>query len=112
MRSHAKRYLTVFAVAAFLALPGWARSDSATLTITNPATIAGKQLQPGTYKLEVQPGQTHVKVVDTSSNKDVAEVSCQWIQLKNAPNSTEVTVNDNQVTEIEFRGKTKAVKIG
>jgi hypothetical protein len=110
MRKHATRYLTALSLAAFLALPVWARGDSATVTVTNPTSIAGKQLAPGTYKLEALPGQNHLKVVDTSSRKTVADVPCQWFQLKTASNSTEVIVSNNTVTEVDFGGKTQAVK--
>ena len=112
MRMQAKHYLMALSLVAFLALPVWARTASAQLTVTNPTTIAGKQLKPGTYNLEVQPNQTQLKVVDASSRKTVAEVPCQWIQLKNTPANTEVLVDKNNVTEIEFSGKTQAVKVG
>jgi hypothetical protein len=96
MRIHAKYYLTAFSLVAFLALPVWAHTDSAQLTVTNPTTIAGKQLQPGTYKLEVDPNQRQLKVVNTSSHKTVAEVPCQWVPLKNSPLNTEVLLNKNK----------------
>lgn len=112
MRIHARRCLTALSLAAVFALPVLARNNSATVTIVNPATIADKQLKAGTYKLEVESDHNHLKVVDTSSNKAVAEVPCQWIELKAAPDSTEVTVSNNQVTQIAFKGNKQAIKIG
>jgi hypothetical protein len=111
MRNHVKRYFTALSLMAFLALPVWAHTDSATLTVTNPTIIAGKNLKPGTYKLEVQPNQTQLKVVNTQSDRTVAEVPCQWVSLKNSPTNTEVLLNKNKVTEIEFSGHMQAVKV-
>jgi hypothetical protein len=111
MRTYAKRYLTALSLMAFIALPVWARTDSATLTVTNPTTIAGKNLEPGTYRLEVHPNQTQLKVVNTQSDRTVAEVPCQWVPLKNSPTNTEVLLNKNKVTEIEFSGNMQAVKV-
>jgi hypothetical protein len=112
MHIRAKHYLTVLSVTAFLALPVWAHTDSAELTVLNPTTIAGQQLEPGTYKLEVQPNQTQMKVVNTQTNKTVAKVPVHWIQVKSAPNSAEVILDQNHVSEVEFGGKTQAVRVG
>ncbi|HTU35337.1 MAG TPA: hypothetical protein VMF66_16155 [Candidatus Acidoferrum sp.] len=112
MHFRAKHYFTALFVVAFLALPVWAHTDSAQLTVLNPTTISGQQLKPGTYKLEVQPNQTQMKVVDTQTAKTVAEVPVHWVTVKKAPNSTEVILNHNQVNEVEFSGKTQAIQIG
>jgi hypothetical protein len=111
MRIRVKHYLTALSLVAFLALPALARTDSATLSVMNPTTIAGKQLQPGNYKLEIQPNQTQLKIVNTDTDRTVAEVPCRWIQIKNAPNTTQVVLDKNQVTEIDFGRKTQAVRI-
>jgi hypothetical protein len=113
MRIHAKHHLTALSLAALVAFPVWARAhgDSAEVTVESPTTIAGKQLKPGTYKLQVEPDKNHVKVVDTLSGKSVAEVPCQLIQLKSPSNTTEVIVSNNQVTQIDFRNKTQAIKL-
>jgi hypothetical protein len=112
MRIHAKRFLTALSLTAFMALPVWAHTDSAQLTVTNPTAIAGRQLKPGTYKLEVQPDQSQLKIINSYSDKTVAEVPCHWITLKSAPNNTEVLLNKDTVTQINFGGKTQAVKVG
>jgi hypothetical protein len=112
MHIRAKHYLTALSVMAFFALPVWAHTDSAELTVLNPTMIAGQQLKPGTYKLEVQPSQTQMKVVNAQTYKTVAEVPVHWIQIKKAPNSTEVILNKNNVNEVEFGGKTQAVRVG
>lgn len=112
MHFRAKHCLTALSILAFLALPVWAHTDSAQLTVINPSTIAGQQLKPGTYKLEVQPNGTQMKIVDTQSSRTVAEVPVHWITVKRAPNSTEVILSNNNVNEIEFSGKTQAIQIG
>ena len=112
MRIRAKHCLTALSLIAFMALPVWAHTDSAQLTVLNHATIAGKQLKPGTYKLEVDPDQTQMKVVNTQTYRTVAEVPVHWVQVKKAPNNTQVILNGHQVQEIEFSGKTQAVRVG
>jgi hypothetical protein len=110
MQIHAKHYGIALAVF-MMAFPVWARTDAAQLTVTEPATIGSTQLKPGDYNLEVKDNQTTLKVVDTNTGKTVAEVPCQWIQLQQKPSSTQVLVNNNQVTEVDFGGKTQAVRI-
>ena len=109
MQIRAKHYGIALAVFV-LAAPVWAHTDTAQLTLTEPTTIGGTQLKAGDYNLEVKPNGTQLKVVNTATNKTVAEVPCQWIQLQQKPDTTQVLVNNNQVTEIDFGGKTQAVK--
>jgi hypothetical protein len=112
MHIRAKQYLTALCLMAFFALPVWAHTDSAKLTVLNQMTIAGRTLKPGTYNLEVQPNQTQMKVVDTETFKTVAEVPVHWIHVNKAPSNTQVILNKNHVSEIEFGGKTQAVRVG
>lgn len=112
MRIRAKHCLTALSLMAFCALPVWAHTDSARLAVLNTTTIGGQQLKPGTYKLEVQPNQTQMKVVDTKSNRTVAEVPVHWIHVDKAPSSSQVILNQNNVSEVDFSGKTEAVRIG
>ena len=101
------------AVALFaLAVPVWARTDSADLTVVQPTTVGTTQLKPGNYKLEVSPNATQLKIVDTDSGKTVAEGPGHWFQLQKKPNTTEVVTNNNQVVEVDFGGKTDAIKVG
>ncbi len=112
MRIRAKHYLIALSLLAFTALPVWAHTDTAELTVLHPATIAGKTLKPGTYKLEVQPNQTQMKIVNTESYKTVADVPVHWVQVQKAPDNTEVILSQHHVSEVEFSGKTQAVRIG
>jgi hypothetical protein len=110
MQIRAKHYWIGLAVF-MLAAPVWAHTDTAKLTVADAATIGGTQLKPGDYNLEVKDNQKQLKVVDPDSGKTVAEVPCQWIQLQHKPNTTQVVMDDNRVTEVDFGGKTQAVQI-
>jgi hypothetical protein len=112
MRMHAKYFFITLSLVACLALPLWAHTDSASFTVTGPTTIAGKQLKPGTYRLEVKPDQTSLKIIDVDSDKTIAEVACRWVTIKSAPTNTEVILNGDKVTQIQFNGKTQAVDLG
>lgn len=112
MRIRGKHCLTALSLLAFCALPVWAHTDSAQLTVLDATTIAGQQLKPGNYKLEVQPDQTQMKIVDTNTSKTVAEVPIHWIHVDKAPSSNQVILDHNNVTEVEFSGKTQAVRVG
>ncbi|HTS11235.1 MAG TPA: hypothetical protein VMH00_03885 [Candidatus Limnocylindrales bacterium] len=111
MQIHARHYWIALAVLFVLAVPAWAHSDTAQLTVTQPATIGTTQLKPGDYKLEVKNDGTRIKVIDSSTDRTVAEVPCHWVQLKEKPNQTEVLLNANRVTEIDFGGTMQAARV-
>ena len=71
MRLRILQCLTILAVLA-IAVPIWARSKSAELRLTEPATIGTTQLEPGAYTLKVDDGGTQVSVV--RQGKVVAQV--------------------------------------
>jgi len=110
MQIRAKHYATALAVF-MLAVPVWAHTATAQLTVTETATIGGKQLKPGDYNLQVKDNQTQLRVVDANTGKTIVEVPVQWIQLQQKPNTTQVLVNNNEVTEVDFGGKTQAIQI-
>ena len=94
-----------------LAFPVWARTETAELSVTQTTTIGTAQIKPGDYRVEAAPNAKQLKVVDRQNGKTVAEVPVQWIQLNKKPSQTEVVMNNNQVTEVDFGGTTQAVKI-
>jgi hypothetical protein len=110
MRLSAKHYLSGLAVLA-LALPVWARTYSTELTLSNPATISGKQLAPGDYQLKIKDGQNQLLVEDGDGDT-VAKVPCHWIQLPSKSDETAVVMNQRRIIQVDFDGKTAAVKIG
>ena len=102
------RSVVVFAVL-ILALPVWARTDSALLSVSQPTTIGTKQLNPGDYQLRAEEGQPQVEVL--RDGKVLAQVPCTWIELPAKASNSEVITNNNQVNQVEFEGRTKAITI-
>lgn len=94
-----------------MALPLWARTDSASISVTRPTTIEGTQLKPGTYQIKVAQNGDQMKVM-SSDGKVIAQVLCHWVTLKEKASDTEVVFQHNTITEVEFGGKTQAAKVG
>jgi hypothetical protein len=108
MRLHIKQFLGGIALI-ILAVPVWAHTDSTPLHSDGTTTIGGTQLKAGDYQLKVKDNATELQV--THDGKVVAQVPVKWIQLPNRPSSTEVVINNDQIVEVDFGGKTEAVQI-
>jgi hypothetical protein len=108
MRLHAKQFLGGLALLA-LSVPVWAHTDSVAFYSDGSATIAGTQLKQGDYQLKVKDNATELQV--TQSGKVVATIPVQWVQLPNKPETTEVVTDNDKIVEVDFGGKTQAVKI-
>lgn len=82
---------------------------NATMDLVNPATIAGKQLKPGTYEVRADDS----KLTLSLHGKVVAEAPVQWKDEKGkATYSSIVTDGDeNQVKEVHFNGKSRYVEL-
>jgi len=78
-----------------------------TWTVSQPTTIGTMEIKPGDYELRVEEGQSQLEVV--SHGKMVAQVPCHWIQLPSKAVVSEVEVDSNKVTGVEFGGKTAAL---
>jgi hypothetical protein len=111
MRIRAGYLGAAFALFMF-AVPVWAHTDTAQFTVLNQTEIGTTELKPGNYMLEVAVNGEQLKVVDQDTGKTVAEVPCHWVTLNKKPYNTEVVTTKDQVTEIDFHGKTRAVRIG
>lgn len=114
MRSHAKHYLGVVAIL-ILAMPLWAgkntpRIYSAHFEASRVTMIGTTELQPGNYTFQVKEAQNQLDVI--KDGKVIATVPCQWIQLPKKAVGSEIQSDENRVTEIDFAGRTEAVKIG
>jgi hypothetical protein len=107
MRFRAKQTFVTFAVLA-LATPIWARSKSLDFNTTEPTTIGTTQLSPGSYQLRAKENGTQVDVL--KGGKIVAEVPCHWVQLDKKADQSEVLLNSNRVTELDFGGSTQAAR--
>lgn len=89
-----------------LALPVWAKTDSVQYMTTQPTTIEGHKLAPGSYTLNAS--DTTNKVVVKKDGTTIATVPCKWIQLPQKADRSEVLSNNSKLTELKFAGKTEA----
>ena len=110
------RVMTVFAalllLVAIAAQTAPAKDTKASVTTTtmsllNPATVAGKQLQPGDYAVSVD--ETHVTI--SMRGKVVAEAPVQWKEETSKARYSAFVSENNKITEIHFGGKTRFVAI-
>jgi hypothetical protein len=112
MHWSAKQFLSGLAILVF-ALAVWARPDKtyqATWDTSQATMIGHTQIMPGTYRVEARTNQNTLDIL--RNGKVVAQVPCHWIQLPKKAEYTEVDTNRNQLVEIEFSGKTEAVRVG
>lgn len=106
--------LTVL-VALALAIPVAARHDatndtkqiSTKMDLLNPATLAGKDLKPGSYAVSV--GET--KVTLSLNGKVVVEAPVQWKDEHSKSRYSAFVTDGNQIKEIHFSGKTRYVEV-
>jgi hypothetical protein len=108
MRFRVKQFLAPLAVL-FLTLPVWAHTESIDLTIDHTVTISGTQLQPGEYSFKVADNAKQVTVIKDGGV--VVQAPCHWIQLPSKPDASEIKSSENQITEIDFKGRTDAVQL-
>jgi hypothetical protein len=112
MRRSAKQFLSGLTVL-FLALPLWAgntKKYTAEWDASQATTIGNTQIKPGTYQVEAHPNQNTLDIV--SDGKVIAQAPCHWIQLPQKATETQVETNNNQITQVEFAGKTEAISVG
>jgi len=108
MRLRAKQFLGAV-VLSILAVPVWAHTDSIAVHSDGATTIGGTQLKTGDYQLKVKDNATELQV--TQNGKVVAQVPVQWVQLSDKPAVTAVVMDNDKIVEVDFGGKTAAVKI-
>ncbi|HKV49363.1 MAG TPA: hypothetical protein VJN69_14815 [Candidatus Acidoferrales bacterium] len=105
MKLHWQQALGGLALLA-MAVPVWAKTDSIQYVTTQPTTIEGHQLAPGSYTLNAS--DTTNQVVVKKSGATVATVPCKWIQLPEKAKMSEVLSSQSNLTELKFAGKTEA----
>jgi hypothetical protein len=109
MLSNGKKYLAVFAFS-LITLPVWAaHTDSMTWEPSQSMTIGSTQVTPGHYELRAEEGQSNLEVIQ--NGKVVATIPCTWMQLPKKAEYSEVQTNNNQVTQVQFGGRTDAIQI-
>jgi hypothetical protein len=90
------------------ALPVWgAHMYTVTWAVSQPTMVGGSEIKPGEYMIRAEEGQSTLQIL--SHGKMVAEVPAHWIQLPSKAAASEVEVDSNKVTSIEFGGKTAAI---
>jgi hypothetical protein len=115
MKSRRSLTFVLAALAALaVAVPLAARNASAkntkataTMDIFNATTLGGKQIEPGTYKIEV--GDSTVTFL--RDGKMVAEAPVQWKDEARKANLSNIVTQNDQIKEIHFSGKTKYVEV-
>jgi hypothetical protein len=80
---------------------------TATMSLLNSATFAGKQLKPGDYAVSAD--ETHVRI--SMNGKVVAEAPVQWKDETGKAKYSAFVSENNKITEIHFGGKTRFVTI-
>jgi len=114
MHTNWRTYLLTGAVL-LIVLPMWAkpkadRTDTATWQPLDTVMVGTTQIQPGDYTLRAQESGKLLEVLH--AGKVVAQVPCHWVELPKKAANTEVSTNNNKVTEVEFAGRTEALQIG
>ena len=108
MRLKVNQFLSLF-ILLTLAMPVWAHANSTTVHSDGTITIGGTQLKAGDYQLKVEDNANELLI--THEGKVVAQVPVRWIQLPSKSKENRVDLNNNQVVEVDFAGKTQAVQV-
>jgi hypothetical protein len=100
-------YISVLA-GLLLAVPIWAaHTNTVEWNVSQPTTIGGTEIKPGDYVIRAEDGGAQLEIV--SHGKIVAQVPCQWTQLPQKAQASEVDIDGGQVTQVKFGGKTGAI---
>ncbi|MGC1684668.1 MAG: hypothetical protein WA734_03540 [Candidatus Acidiferrales bacterium] len=108
-RSVCNFMISAIAVLALAATSWAAHRDSTQWTVTDTSTIGPSTIRPGEYQIRAEEGANQLEVVKEGTV--VATVPCHWIHLDQKPESTEVMTTSNAVNEVQFAGRTEAIKI-
>jgi len=96
-------------------LPAWGRknsvrTDSMVFDTEQTVTEGAVQLPPGDYTFEAKEAGNQLEI--RNDEKVIANVPCHWIQLPQKAQYSEVQSDRNKVIQVEFEGRTEAVKVG
>ncbi|MGA8143948.1 MAG: hypothetical protein WB987_08685 [Candidatus Acidiferrales bacterium] len=107
--------MTILAALA-LAMPIAARADDTktikpvsrvAVDLHSPATLAGKDLKPGTYQVSADES----KMTISRDGKVIAEAPIEWKDGQSKASYTAVVTDSNQITEVHFGGKAKYISV-
>ncbi|MGD1209906.1 MAG: hypothetical protein ABR973_00935 [Candidatus Acidiferrales bacterium] len=83
------------------------KATTTTLDILNAATLGGKQIEPGTYRISADDS----KVTLERNGKMVAEAPVQWKDETSKPSYSKIVTENSQIKEIHFSGKMRYIQI-
>jgi hypothetical protein len=91
-------------------------AEKGSLKLFDPAVVGGVQLAPGDYNVTWEGAGPNVELKIAKGNKVVATIPAHTVELKSAPPSDGTTTKataegKTAVSEIFFRGKTRAFEI-
>jgi hypothetical protein len=110
MDSRATRLILAISALA-MAAPVWAaRNESVSVSFDHRVTVDGKAIQPGRYVFEAKPNDTTIQILRKPDDKLIATVEGTWVALNSKPRQTQVQTDKNFVEEIDFGGKTQAIR--
>jgi hypothetical protein len=118
MKMEHRRINFVVTILAALALviPIAARADDSktvkpvsrvAVDLHSAATLAGKDLKPGTYQLSADDS----KMTISRDGKVVAEAPIEWKDGQSKASYTSVITDSDKITEVHFGGKTKYISV-
>ncbi len=93
----------------FLSCPVWAHSESTPLDLSQPATIGSTTLKPGQYRLIANLSTDQVRV--ERKGKVIGTFTGTPVTLQTKSEQTAIVFNGRQISEIQFTGKTEALKL-
>jgi len=93
-----------------------ANTNKGSLELQRSAQVAGKELAPGTYKVQWEGSGDQVQVSIMQGSKSVLTANAHMVQMQVAASSDNALINVNpdgsrSVAEIRFRGKKFALEI-
>jgi hypothetical protein len=101
--------LGVMVLAAFaVAAPGRTRTNTVTMDIVHPMTIAGTTLRPGSYEFHIKAGDNQVEIL--KDDNLVARVQGEWVELDSKAEQSQVLSTNNTIQEIDIQGDREALR--
>ncbi|HVB98688.1 MAG TPA: hypothetical protein VNJ12_05060 [Candidatus Dormibacteraeota bacterium] len=91
-----------------MSAPAWAKDLSTHFEFDQLTRIGSTQLKPGQYRFIADESTGQLRVM--RNGKIVVEVKGQWIDLKDKSEYSEVMSTRNDIQEVLFAGKMKAIK--
>jgi hypothetical protein len=99
---------TVAGLALLFATGADAKPVKTTITLSRPAMLGEKPLEPGDYRVEADDS----RVVIRRGKDVVAEMEAKWRDLEAPLRSTGLVLREGRIVEIRFGGQTRALVVG